>query len=73
MFKEVLKRISIENTSASAHILVARASFLINMFHGGATMSRFHLARVFSPSLLGILKSDISKELMMAHKLMCGT
>ena len=65
--KLILSRLSRELTSASPQTLIARASFLTNMFHGTATLSSFQLARGYSPSILGMPSSDVSQELLDAH------
>ena len=66
-FKLILSRLSKEHSISSPHTLVARASFLTNMFHGNATLSSFQLARGYSPSILGMPSNDVSQELLDAH------
>lgn len=45
VFRNILSLISKEQTPASASTLVARASFMTNLFHGPSTLSAFQLAR----------------------------
>lgn len=52
---------------ATASTLVARASFLMNMFHGNSILSAFQLARGYAPSILGITSSVVNAELLEAH------
>lgn len=53
-FKLVLNKLAKELTSASPATLLARASFMCNLFHGNSVMSAFQLARGYSPSIAGI-------------------
>lgn len=66
-FKLLLSRLTKENSTASPRTLVARASFLTNMFHGSAMLSAFQLAKGYSPSVLGMPSRDVSQELLDAH------
>lgn len=67
VFKAVLARLALENTTASPSTLVARASFMTNLFHGSSTLSAFQLARGYSPSVLGIPWTIVPEELFNAH------
>lgn len=73
LFKQIFDRISHEQTTASPQTLVARASFLCNIFHGSSILSSFQLARGYSPSLLGIPHSHVPPDLLNAHKSMTDT
>ena len=68
LFKAILGRLSKEATSASAQLLVSRASFMANLFHGSAVLSAFQLARGYSPSILGMAAKAVTPELLEAHK-----
>lgn len=68
VFKAILKRVEREKTTATAMTLVARASFLGNMFSGSKVLSAFQLARGYSPSILGLPKSVVTPELLEAHR-----
>lgn len=68
LFKNILSRITKETTRASSNTLVARASFLTNMFHGNSILSSFQLARGYSPSILGIPNSRVTTEILNAYK-----
>lgn len=65
--KRILSKLSKESITSLPHTLVAKASFLTNLFHGNATLSSFQLARGYSPSILGMPNSDVSQELLDAH------
>lgn len=67
VFKAVLYRLARENTEASARTLVARASFMTNLFHGSSTLSAFELARGYSPSIVGIPSTVVPREMVEAH------
>ncbi len=68
IFKHILSRISREKTSSSPATIVARASFVTNMFHGNSTLSSFQLARGYSPSFLGVPSSVVPEDILSAHK-----
>lgn len=67
LFKSILARLSKERTEATPHMLVARASFMANLFHGNSVLSAFQLARGYSPAVLGIRSSVVTPELLTAH------
>lgn len=68
IFKNILERLSKEKTVANEHLLVKRASFLTNMFHGSSLVSSFQLARGYSPSLLCIPAKIVPVMLIEAYK-----
>ena len=68
LFKLILSRIARENTCSPPQTLVARASFLTNLFHGNSTLSSFQLARGYSPSLLGVPAAVVPPDVLAAHK-----
>lgn len=67
VFKNILARLSKEKTSASGATLIARASFMANLFHGSSTLSAFQLARGYSPSVIGIPSSVVPEYMLEAH------
>jgi len=68
LFKNIIKRLERERTAASPAELIARASFLTNVFAGSKLLSAFQLARGYSPSILGIPRSIVSQELLDAYR-----
>lgn len=67
VFKAVLDRLQKADEHAVPQVLIARASFLTNLFRGSKVMSAFQLARGFTPSILGIPRAIVSGELLDAH------
>lgn len=67
VFKAVINSISKEKTDSSAADIVARVSFLTNMFHGNYILSAFQLARGYAPSILGIPSTVVTEDLLAAH------
>lgn len=67
VFKSVLLRLEKEKTDAPASVLIDRASFMTNMFHGNSVLSSFQLARGYAPYLLGIPKTFLTAEILDAH------
>lgn len=67
VFKTVLSRLIREKTTATPPTLIARASFLTNLFHGNSDLSAFQLARGYAPSILGIPSSVVSQDILDAH------
>lgn len=66
--KEIIQRLDKDISTMSSDAIVARATFLSNMFSGSRLMSSFELARGYSPSILGLPRTDVSQELLDAHK-----
>lgn len=67
LFKNIINRLSKEITSATPSTLVARASFMANLFHGSSTLSAFQLARGYTPSIVGIPSTKVPEEMIQAH------
>lgn len=64
VFKEILKRISMEITQSLQRLLVARTSFLMYLFHGSATLSTFQFARPYTPAIAGIPSCRVPRDIM---------
>lgn len=67
VFKTILSSLSRENKTASPATLVARASFMTNIFHGNAKLSAFQMARGYAPSVLRVPTTDVSQSVLAAH------
>lgn len=66
--KEIIRRLDDDITTANSDAIVARATFLSNIFSGSRLMSSFELARGYSPSILGLPRTDVTQELLHAHQ-----
>lgn len=66
--KEIIHRLDKDISTTSSENLLARPTFLSNMFSGSRLLSSFELTRGYSPSILGLQRNDISQELLDAHK-----
>ena len=65
--KDILRRLAMAHPKASMDALVARATFICNMFSGSQLLSSFELARGYQPSLLGVPPTYVTQELLDAH------
>lgn len=63
-FKLVLCELAMEITDASTDTLVARASFMSNLFHGNAVMSSFQLPRGYTQSVAGVTSSKLAESML---------
>lgn len=66
--KEIIRRLDTDITTANSDTIVSRATFLSNMFSGSRLMSSFELVRGYSPSILGLPRTDVTQDLLNAHK-----
>ena len=71
--KNILRKLDGENSDASDHTLLARATFFSDMFSGTKILSSFQLARGYSPSILRIPTTRVTKELLDRHKAAMAT
>lgn len=67
VLKDILRRLILENTSASITDVVTRANFFTNVLRGFCILSSFELARGYQPSMAGIPETKVTKELINAH------
>lgn len=66
--KAILERLQNDNTVAPDSTLLARATFLANIFSGSSILSAFELVRGYSPSLFGVDSNVIPRELVESYK-----
>lgn len=71
--KAILSKLNKEHSNTDAVTLVSRAAFLSNLFSGNKILSSFELVRGYSPSVVGIPKSQVTIELLNAHKEQAAT
>lgn len=64
MFADGLQR---ADQSASAAMIIARASFVTNIFRESNMMSSFQLVRGYAPLILGVPHQEVAQELLTAH------
>ena len=65
--KQIIRRLDADVTTADARTIVHRATFLSNLFSGSRLLSSFELVRGYSPSVLGLPKTEVSEQLFQAH------
>lgn len=66
--KRILERLQLDKCSANDSTILARATFLSNIFSGSRLLSSFELVRGYTPSVLGLPKSSVTPELLEAYK-----
>lgn len=66
--KFILVKRDSDNSNADIGTLVSRVTFPFNMFYGSKTLFSFPLTKGYSPSILGMPCTQISIELLEAHK-----
>lgn len=66
--KNIVQRLANDNSTATPDTISSSATFLSNMFSGSRVLSSFQLVRGYQPSILGIPNSEVSQELLDAHK-----
>lgn len=66
--KLVLERLQYDHSTVSDSVLLARATFLSNVFCGSSILSAFELVRGYTPALLGASSSLVSPTLLDAYK-----
>ena len=71
--KEIIRRLDTDISTADAYLIAKRATFLSKMFSGSRLLSSFELVRGYSPSVLGLPSSEITEELLQAHKQQVAT
>lgn len=64
IFNTIILKLERENTTASPALLVSRACFMANMFHGSRILIAFQLARGYSTSIAGITARGISQDIL---------
>lgn len=52
---------------AKPETIIARTSFMTNLFRGSKVMSAFQLVRGYAPSILGIPRRVVPQELLDSH------
>lgn len=65
--KQIIRRLDADVTTADARTIVNRATFLWNLFSGSRLLSSFELVRGYSPSVLGLPKTEVSDQLFQVH------
>lgn len=66
--KTIIRRLDHDISTADDDTILARATFLSNMFSGSRLLSSFELVRGYSPAVLGLPKTVVSQKLINAHK-----
>lgn len=66
--KRVLERIQFDESSATDAALMARATFLSNVFSGSRKLSSFEIVKGYTLSILGLPPSLVSADLLEAYK-----
>lgn len=66
--KSILERLQSDNTAQDDSTILARATFLSNLFAGSSVLSSFELARGYTPSLIGQQQIYVTEELLEAHQ-----
>lgn len=62
IFKSVFNKNAVESTTTDVDLLVKRASFVTNLFHGNSILSSSQLARGYSPSVICIPARLVPKK-----------
>lgn len=68
VIKSIMERLVLANPEISAEELVARASFLSNVFAGSRIASSFEMARGYTPSIAGLPQHPVSERIVQAHR-----
>lgn len=68
ILKNIIHKLDADLTTASIDTIVACATFLSNLFSGSRLLSSFQLVRGYSPATLGLPNTQVTEELLDAHK-----
>lgn len=73
LVKNILPSLDHEICDANEHTLLARAAFFSNMYSGSKVLSSFLLARGYSPSIVGIPATYVTRNLLAHHTYVMDT
>lgn len=73
LFKMMLEKLDNHDKISDPDDIVARAPFLTNIFHGSKLLRSFQMAMGYTPSILGLPRTQVSQELLSAHVKLTAT